>query len=64
MPRKKGSPAMSEKKRRAIRELAEELRKNSPRIKKLLAKRRKKANPALIFVAAQYFDCLDRLAKE
>jgi len=55
---------MSEKKRRAIRELAEQLRKNSPRIKKLLAKRGKKANPALIFVAAQYFDCLDRLAKE
>ena len=55
---------MSKEMRRAIHELAKIVEKNSPRIRKALAKQRKKPDPVLVFVGAQYFDCLNRLAKE
>ena len=56
--------AMSKEMRRAIHELAKIVEKNSPRIRKALAKQGKKPDPVLVFVGAQYFDCLNRLAKE
>jgi len=56
--------AMSEETRHAIRNLAKSVEKNSPRIQNILAKKGKKADPVLVFIAAQYFDCLNRLAKE
>jgi hypothetical protein len=55
---------MSKETRRAIRELSKNVEKNTPRIKRALAKRGKKADPVLVFIGAQYFDCLNRLAKE
>jgi hypothetical protein len=55
---------MSKETRRAIRELAKSVDRNSPRLRKALTKRGKKADPVLVFVGAQYFDCLNRLAKE
>jgi hypothetical protein len=61
---KREDAIMSEETRRAIRELAKSVDRNTPRIKKALAKRGKKADAALVFIAAQYFDCLNRLAKE
>jgi hypothetical protein len=64
MKQKSEIPIMSEKARRAIRDLARSVEKNTPRIRKALAKNGKKPDPVLVFVAAQYFDCLNRLAKE
>jgi hypothetical protein len=64
MPQQRENAVMSEETRRAIRELAKSVDRNTPRVKKALAKRGKKADPALVFIAAQYFDCLNRLAKE
>ena len=55
---------MSKETRRAVLDLAKSVEKNSPRIRKALAKGGKKADPVLVFVGAQYFDCLNRLAKE
>ena len=55
---------MSKETRRAIRELSKNVEKNTPRIRKALAKRGKKADPVLVFIGAQYFDCLTRLANE
>ena len=55
---------MSKEMRRAIHELAKIVEKNSPRIRKALAKKGKKPDPVLVFAGAQYFDCLNRLAKE
>jgi hypothetical protein len=55
---------MSEETRRAIREMARNVEKYTPPIKRKLAARGKKADPVLVFITAQYFDCLDRLAKE
>jgi hypothetical protein len=55
---------MSKQTRRAILDLAKSVEKNTPRIRKALTKRGKKADPVLVFVAAQYFDCLNRLAEE
>ena len=55
---------VSKETRRAIRELSKNVEKNTPRIRKALAKRGKKADPVLVFIGAQYFDCLTRLANE
>jgi hypothetical protein len=55
---------MSKETRKAIRELSKNVEKNTPRIKRALTKRGKKADPVLVFIGAQYFDCLTRLAKE
>ena len=55
---------MSEATRRAIRELSRNVKKNTPRIRRALAKRGKKVDPVLVFIGAQYLDCLTRLAKE
>jgi hypothetical protein len=50
---------------RALRELARNVKKNTPRvIRKLRKAGIKKPNPALVYTAAKYYDCLDRLAKE
>ena len=65
MKQTRKTPVMSEETRRAIREMARNVEKNTPRIKRTLSNRgKKKADPALVFIAAQYFDCLNRLAKE
>jgi len=64
MNRAKEKTPMSKQTRRAILDLARSVDKNTSRIKKILSKRGKKADPVLVFVAAQYFDCLNRLAKE
>jgi hypothetical protein len=55
---------MSKETRNAIRELSNNVVKNTPRIRRALTKRGKKADPVLVFIGAQYFDCLTRLAKE
>jgi hypothetical protein len=64
MSQRREKNTMSKETRRAIRELAKSVDRNSPRIRKVLTKRGKKADPVLVFVGAQYFDCLNRLAKE
>jgi hypothetical protein len=64
MKQRSEEPTMSKETRRAIRELSKNVERNTPRIRRALAKRGKKADPVLVFIAAQYFDCLTRLAKE
>jgi hypothetical protein len=64
MKRPSEEAPMSKQTRRAILDLAKSVDKNTPHIQKALTKRGKKADPVLVFVAAQYFDCLNRLAKE
>jgi uncharacterized protein YcaQ len=64
MKQKSEEHIMSEEIRRAIRELSKNVEKNTPRIRRTLAKRGKKADPVLVFIGAQYLDCLTRLAKE
>lgn len=56
---------MSPEARRALIELARSVKKNTPRVRAKLRKVGiKKPNPALVYTAAKYYDCLDRLAKE
>ena len=55
---------MSKKQLRALRALAANVRKNTPRIEKKLLKAGLKADPAVVFSVAMYYDCLNRLAKE
>jgi hypothetical protein len=56
---------MSPQARRALIELARNVKKNTPRVVQKLRKARvKKPNPAVVYTAAKYYDCLDRLAKE
>jgi hypothetical protein len=64
MKQKSEEHIMSEEIRRAIRELSKNVEKNTPRIRRTLAKRGKKPDPVLVFIGAQYLDCLTRLAKE
>jgi hypothetical protein len=46
-------------------EFARNVKKNTPRVVEKLRKAGvKKPNPALVYTAAKYYDCLDRLAKE
>lgn len=54
---------MSRKRIRALRALAANVRKYSPRIEKKLRKAGIKPDPALVYAAAKYYDALDRLAK-
>jgi hypothetical protein len=56
---------MSPQARRALIELARNVKKNTPRVVQKLRKAGvKKPNPAVVYTAAKYYDCLDRLAKE
>ena len=56
---------MSPQARRALIELTRNVKKNTPRvIQKLRKAGVKKPNPAVVYTAAKYYDCLDRLAKE
>ena len=55
---------MSEEQIRALRVLAENVRKNTPGIEEMLRKAGRKADPAVVFSVAMYYDCLNRLAKE
>jgi hypothetical protein len=56
---------MSPQARRALIELARNVKKNTPRVVQKLRKAGvKKPNPAVVYTAAKYNDCLDRLAKE
>lgn len=56
---------MSPQARRALIDLARSVKKNTPRVVQKLRKAGlKKPNPALVYSAAKYYDCLDRLAKE
>ena len=60
-----GHTFMSPQARRALVELARNVKKNTPRvIQKLRKAGVRKPNPALVYTAAKYYDCLDRLAKE
>jgi hypothetical protein len=54
---------MSEKQLRALRALAANVRKYTPRIEEKLCKAGIKPDPALVYTAAKYYDALDRLAK-
>jgi hypothetical protein len=54
---------MSKKQLRALRALAANARKHSPRIEKTLRKAGIKPDPALVYAAAKYYVALDRLAK-
>jgi hypothetical protein len=54
---------MSKEQIRALRILARNIRKNSPRIEKKLREAGIKPDPALVYTAAKYYDALDRLAK-
>jgi len=54
---------MSKKQLRALRALAANVRKYTPRIEKKLRKAGIKPDPALVYAAAKYYDALDRLAK-
>jgi len=56
---------MSPQARRALIDLAQNVKKNKPRVAQKLRKAGvKRPNPALVYTAAKYYDCLDRLAKE
>jgi hypothetical protein len=55
---------MSKEQIRALRVLAENVRKNTPSIQAKLRKAGRKADPAVVFSVAMYYDCLNRLAKE
>jgi hypothetical protein len=54
---------MSKKQLRALRALAANVRKYTPRIEKKLRKAGIKPDPALVFTAAMYYPALNRLAK-
>jgi hypothetical protein len=56
---------MSPEARRAIIALERNVKTNTPKVlKKLRQAGVKKPNPALVYTAAKYYECLDRLAKE
>jgi hypothetical protein len=55
---------MSRDQMRALKALAASVRKNKPRIEKKLRKAGLKADRAVVFSVAMYYDCLNRLAKE
>ena len=56
---------MSPEARRALIDLARNIKKNTPRVREKLRKAGiKKPNPALVYTAAKYYDSLDRLVKE
>jgi hypothetical protein len=55
---------MSKEQLRALRALAANVRKYTPRIEKNLRKAGLKADPSVVFSVAMYYDCLNRLAKE
>ena len=64
MKKRSEEQTMTNETRRAICELSKNVERNTPLIREALAKRGKKADPVLVFIGAQYFDCLTRLAKE
>jgi hypothetical protein len=56
---------MNPEARRAIIALERNVKTNTPKVlKKLRQAGVKKPNPALVYTAAKYYECLDRLAKE
>ena len=56
---------MNPQARRALIDLSRRVKKDTPRVLHKLRKAGvKKLNPALVYSAAKYYDCLDRLAKE
>jgi hypothetical protein len=55
---------MTAKMRRAAKDLAANVRRYSPRIRKKLAKSGKKVEPAVVYTAAKYYKALEKLAKE
>jgi hypothetical protein len=56
---------MSPEARRALIDLARNIKKNTPRVRQKLRKAGiKRPNPALVYTASKYYDCLDRLGKE
>jgi hypothetical protein len=48
---------------RALKVLAANIRKNTPRIEQKLRRAGIKPDPALVYTAAKYYEALDRLAK-
>ena len=56
---------MSPEARRAMIALERNIKANTPTVlKKLRQAGVKNPNPALVYTAAKYYECLDRLAKE
>lgn len=56
---------MSPEASRALIELVQNIKKNTPRVREKLRKAGvRRPNPALVYTASKYYDCLDRLAKE
>jgi hypothetical protein len=55
---------MSKETRLALLALARSYSRNKPRIEKKLRKAGLKADSAVVFSVAMYYDCLNRLAKE
>lgn len=55
---------MSKEQMRALKALAASLRKNKARVEKKLRRAGLKADRAVVFSVAVYYDCLNRLAKE
>lgn len=54
---------MNDELKNRILELSREVEKNSPQIEAALRRKGKKPDPVLVFIGAQYFECLNRLAK-
>jgi phenylacetate-coenzyme A ligase PaaK-like adenylate-forming protein len=50
--------------RRALLQMARNVKKNSPIIRRRLRAAGVKPNPAMVFIASLNFDALERLAKE
>jgi hypothetical protein len=55
---------MSSVTRRALKRIAKNIRTNTPRINRKLARSSAQANYALVFTAAKYYDALNRLAEK
>jgi hypothetical protein len=55
---------MSKKQVNALREIARNVKKNSPIIRRKLRAAGMKPDPTFVFVAAKYYSALNRLARE
>jgi hypothetical protein len=55
---------MSVTMKKALREIQRNVEKHTPVVERKLAKAGIQADPAVVFVAAQYYDTLQKLAKK
>ncbi len=54
---------MSRKQKSALRRAFQEIKKNTPKVERKFKKAGIKPDPALVFVIAQYYRALNKLAK-